>query len=125
MEIYIILALVLALLQIWIIPMVLNLENFDWLISNREEQLDDSPVLLRSRKAYANLLESLPAFLALALNDVTEPLHDAPDFLTRPGLDLPFFLPSLKFSVASISPIICAKVNLVIIFSSKFLLFYI
>jgi uncharacterized MAPEG superfamily protein len=65
MEIYIILALVLALLQIWIIPMVLNLENFDWLISNREEQLDDSPVLLRSRKAYANLLESLPAFLAL------------------------------------------------------------
>ena len=67
MEIYIILALVLALLQIWIIPMVLNLENFDWLISNREEQLDDSPVLLRSRKAYANLLESLPAFLALAL----------------------------------------------------------
>ena len=67
MEIYIILALVLALLQIWIIPMVLNLENFDWLISNREEQLDDSPVLLRSRKAYANLLESLPAILALAL----------------------------------------------------------
>jgi uncharacterized MAPEG superfamily protein len=67
MEIYIILALVLALLQIWIIPMVLNLNNFDWLISNREEQLNDSPVLLRSRKAYANLLESLPAFLALAL----------------------------------------------------------
>ena len=56
MEIYIILALVLALLQIWIIPMVLNLNNFDWLISNREEQLNDSPVLLRSRKAYANLL---------------------------------------------------------------------
>ena len=67
MEIYIILALVLALLQIWIIPMVLNLNNFDWLISNREEQLNDSPVLLRSRKAYANLLESLQAFLALAL----------------------------------------------------------
>ena len=67
MEIYIILAWVLALLQIWIIPMVLNLNNFDWLISNREEQLNDSPVLLRSRKAYANLLESLPAFLALAL----------------------------------------------------------
>ena len=40
MEIYIILALVLALLQIWIIPMVLNLNNFDWLLSNREEQLD-------------------------------------------------------------------------------------
>ena len=67
MEIYIILALVLALLQIWIIPMVLNLDNFDWLLSNREEQLEDSPVLVRSRKAYANLLESLPAFLALAL----------------------------------------------------------
>ena len=41
---------------------------------------------------------SPPYFLALALKEDTEPLQDAPDFLTRPGLDLPFFLPSLKFS---------------------------
>tara|TARA_B000000477_G_C6081898_1_gene223535 strand:- start:223 stop:594 length:372 start_codon:yes stop_codon:yes gene_type:complete len=66
---YIILALVLALLQIWIIPMMLNLKNMDYLISNRDEVIDDSDsiLLVRSRKAYANLQESLPAFLALAL----------------------------------------------------------
>ena len=66
---YIILALVLALLQIWIIPMMLNLKNMDYLISNRDEVVDDSDSILlaRSRKAYANLQESLPAFLALAL----------------------------------------------------------
>jgi uncharacterized MAPEG superfamily protein len=67
MEVYIILALVLALLQIWIIPMVLNSSNLEWMLSNREEVLDDSPVLIRSRKAYANLQETLPIFLALAL----------------------------------------------------------
>ena len=38
---YIILALVLALLQIWIIPMMLNLKNMDYLISNRDEVIDD------------------------------------------------------------------------------------
>ena len=66
---YIILALVLALLQIWIIPMMLNHKNMDYIISNRDEVIDDSDsiLLVRSRKAYANLQESLPAFLALAL----------------------------------------------------------
>ena len=67
MEVYIILALVLALLQIWIIPLVLNLSNLEWMLSNREEVLDDSPMLIRSRKAYANLQETLPIFLVLAV----------------------------------------------------------
>jgi hypothetical protein len=66
MEIYIILALVLALLQIWIIPMVLNLDNFDWLISNREEQLDDSPVLLRSRKSLCKSFRKLTSFFSFS-----------------------------------------------------------
>ena len=43
---YIILALVLALLQIWIIPMMLNLKNMDYLISNRDEVIDDSDSIL-------------------------------------------------------------------------------
>ena len=67
MEVYIILALVLALLQIWIIPLVLNSSNLEWMLSNREEVLDDSPMLIRSRKAYANLQETLPIFLVLAV----------------------------------------------------------
>jgi hypothetical protein len=43
---------------------------------------------------------SPPYFLALALNEDLEPLQLAPAFLTLPGLDLPFTLPSLKFSKA-------------------------
>ena len=37
MESLIVMSLVLAILQIWIIPMVLNMKNMNWLLSNREE----------------------------------------------------------------------------------------
>tara|TARA_B110000438_G_scaffold216721_1_gene209326 strand:+ start:33 stop:398 length:366 start_codon:yes stop_codon:yes gene_type:complete len=67
MEAYIILALVLALLQIWIIPMMLNYKNMDYLLTNRDKAIDVSVIVERSRRAYANLQESLGAFLALAL----------------------------------------------------------
>jgi len=60
-------SLVLAILQIWIIPMVLNMKNMDWLLSNREESDAPSEMLARARRASTNLQESLPAFLALAL----------------------------------------------------------
>ena len=69
MEIYIIYALGLTLLQIWIIPMALNFKNLGWMISNRDEDLDISSMLYLQRinKSTANLYESLPAFLALVL----------------------------------------------------------
>ena len=41
MESLIVMSLVLAILQIWIIPMVLNMKNMNWLLSNREES--DAP----------------------------------------------------------------------------------
>ena len=41
---------------------------------------------------------SPPYFFAFALNDDTDPLQLAPAFFTLPGLLLPFFLPSAKFS---------------------------
>jgi hypothetical protein len=44
------------------------------------------------------------AFFARALRLVTEPLQLAPDFFTLPGLLLPFFLPSAKFSFALLLP---------------------
>jgi hypothetical protein len=44
------------------------------------------------------LARSPDAFFALARNDVTEPLQDAPARLTLPGRDLPLTLPSAKFS---------------------------
>ena len=69
METYIIYALALTLLQLWIIPMALNFKNLSWMMSSRDQDLDTSsnPYLQRVNKSTANLYESLPAFLALAL----------------------------------------------------------
>ena len=61
METLIIMSLVLAILQIWIIPMVLNMKNMNWLLS-KEESDAPSEMLARARRASANLQESLPAF---------------------------------------------------------------
>ena len=69
METYIIYALALTLLQLWIIPMALNFKNLSWMMSSRDQDLDTSSnlYLQRVNKSTANLYESLPAFLALAL----------------------------------------------------------
>jgi len=69
METYIIYALALLLFQLWLLPMALNFQNFSWMISNRDEDLDVSSnvALMRVRKSTANLYETLPAFIALAL----------------------------------------------------------
>lgn len=67
MESYIIYALLLALAQIWLIPMTLNLHNFNWMLSERSEDIDRSAILLRAGRAAENLKESLPAYLALVL----------------------------------------------------------
>ena len=69
METYIIYALALTLLQLWIIPMALNFKNLSWMMSTRDEDLDTSSnlYLQRVNKSTANLYESLPAFLALTL----------------------------------------------------------
>jgi uncharacterized MAPEG superfamily protein len=69
METYIIYALALTLLQLWIIPMAVNFKNLSWMMSSRDQDLDTSSnlYLQRVNKSTANLYESLPAFLALAL----------------------------------------------------------
>lgn len=63
----IIYTLVLALVQIWLLPMFLNLNNTAWLLSNRDEAVDTSMMYQRAARASANLQASLPAFLALCL----------------------------------------------------------
>mgnify|MGYP001277377490 CR=1 FL=1 len=61
-------ALVLTIAQIWLIPALLNLGSLQYLISNRDDAApEDSVKLGRVRRAAANLQESLPAFLALAI----------------------------------------------------------
>ncbi|MDG0969380.1 MAG: MAPEG family protein [Porticoccaceae bacterium] len=63
----IILALALTLVQIWILPAISNLNNIDYLISNRQGEVETSAIYNRISRAATNLLESLPAFLALCL----------------------------------------------------------
>jgi uncharacterized MAPEG superfamily protein len=47
--------------------MLLNLKNMDYLLSNRDESVAGSVMVERVKRASANLQESLPAFLALAV----------------------------------------------------------
>jgi len=63
----ILLALLLALVQIWLLPMLLNLKNANFLLSNRDNPPEVTPVLGRIQRASVNLQESLPAFLAMAV----------------------------------------------------------
>ena len=63
----IVLTLLLALIQIWILPALLNLKNTAYLLSNRDEPMPGSITGERVKRASENLQESLPAFLALAL----------------------------------------------------------
>ena len=72
----IIMALALALLQIWIIPMTgalaINIKSMSYLLSNRDQdiRIDPTSVSARILRASSNLQESLPAFLALAILSV-------------------------------------------------------
>ena len=72
----IIMALTLALLRIWIIPMtgalVINIKSMSYLLSNRDREITIDPASFSARilRASSNLQESLPAFLALAILSV-------------------------------------------------------
>ena len=63
----IIYALALALVQFWILPASLNINNTTYLLSNRDGDVETSVMYNRVSRAAANYQESLPAFLALCL----------------------------------------------------------
>jgi uncharacterized MAPEG superfamily protein len=67
MSAVIIAALALALVQIWLLPMVMNIKNAAYLLTSREEEVETTAVYRRVDRAKLNLQESLPAFLALCL----------------------------------------------------------
>lgn len=67
MSTIILLALALALVHIWLLPAALNLNNFNYLISNRDGTVKTSLAYDRVARASTNFQESLPAFLALCL----------------------------------------------------------
>ena len=69
MTTYIIGALLLALIQTWLIPASFNMKNFPWLGSNRDEPMPHELTVMagRAMRANTNLQETLPIFLALSL----------------------------------------------------------
>ena len=68
MATYIVYALLLTIIQIWVVPAAFNIKNFSWYTTNRDEPMPETSVMAgRAIRAAANLQESLPAFLALAL----------------------------------------------------------
>ena len=62
----ILLALLFTLIQL-ATPTFLNSKNLNFLISNREGPVEEAAIVGRTRRAGSNILESLPAFLALAV----------------------------------------------------------
>ena len=65
----ILLALLFTLIQL-LTPTLLNSKNLEFLISNREGSVEEPAIVGRTRRAANNFLESLPAFLALAILSV-------------------------------------------------------
>ena len=63
----IVLTLLLALIQIVLLPLLLNLKNFRFLLSNREDPPELTALQGRINRASSNLQESLSAFLVLAV----------------------------------------------------------
>ena len=64
---HLIYACVLILIQAWILPAVFNTNNVKWMLSNRDENPDTTLYYDRSKKAFANLQESVPVFFMLGL----------------------------------------------------------
>jgi len=60
-------ALLRTLIQSWLIPMLLNLGNLSFLLSNRDEDFQFSTITKRAQRASANLYETLPIFITLML----------------------------------------------------------
>ncbi len=68
MATYIVYALLLTIIQIWVVPAAFNIKNFSWYTTNRDEPMPEISIMAgRANRAATNLQESLPAFLALAL----------------------------------------------------------
>ena len=93
MTLLIVCALGLTILQIWLIPMLLNMNNVQYLISNRDEAQPEASVTLgRVRRAATNLQESLPAFLALAILSIVVEVDNSSLALYWLGLRIAYLL---------------------------------
>ena len=67
LNVEIIFALILLMVHVWLVPMVFSLAHAKWLLGARDDVVELSVFALRAKRAAANYMESLPAFLAIAL----------------------------------------------------------
>ena len=67
MNMIIITALALLLVHAWLLPAIFTMKDVNWLLGARDEPIDFGVHALRAKRAAANYMESLPAFLLLAL----------------------------------------------------------
>ena len=72
MQTLILFSLLLALLHIWLLPMILNVKNAEYLLSNRDGVVEESGMSGRVRRASTNYYESFPVFLALCLLSIMQ-----------------------------------------------------
>ena len=64
---HLIYACILVLIQAWILPAAFNTKNMQWMLSNRDAKPDTTLYYDRSKKACANVQESIPVFFLLGL----------------------------------------------------------
>ena len=63
MATYIVYALLLTMIQLWVVPAAFNMKNFSWSTTNRDEPMPGNSCMAgRAIRATANQQESLPAF---------------------------------------------------------------
>ncbi|MDG1065184.1 MAG: MAPEG family protein [Luminiphilus sp.] len=67
LNVEIIFALMLLLVHVWLVPMVFSLAHGKWLLGARDDVVELSVLAQRSKRAAANYMESLPAFITIAL----------------------------------------------------------
>jgi len=73
MTVLIIYALLLTLIQLWILPASLNLKNMAYLVSSRDSDAPDQSILQgRISRAGANLQENMLAFLPLSILSIIQ-----------------------------------------------------
>jgi len=63
----IVLGCLLALVQLWIVPAIFNLNNTKWMISNRDAEPKVTATYKRAIRTWKNLQETLPIFLTLGI----------------------------------------------------------
>jgi len=62
----------LALVALWLWPLMFNLKNLNYLASNRDDPAAESVMFQRAKRAAANFQESYPVFLALAILSIIQ-----------------------------------------------------